>query len=174
MNFNSEEITIVSPKAAGVKGIKLKDDEVVKGLSLDESIEYLSIITDKNTAKRIKVGELEVQGRALKGSSLIKRVKSKPYNITKVLPTNIKNIIGLKMDTEIKGIKASDIPIMDLASTGSTISKQVVDDAFIVPTLIEKKLEEDTPKKEEIKQENVEKEELEELTIDDFLDDFKL
>ena len=37
-----------------------------------------------------------------------------------------------------------------------------------------KKLDEDIPKKEEIKQEKIEKEELEELTIDDFLDDFKL
>jgi topoisomerase-4 subunit A len=172
--FNSEEISIVSSKAAGVKGIKVKDDEVITGMSLDESIEYLSVITDKNTAKRIKVSELEFQSRALKGSSLIKRVKSKPYNITKVLPTNIKNIIGLKMDTEIKGIKASDIPIMDLTSTGSTISKQVVDDAFIVSTLVEKKLDEDAPKKEEVKEKTKEKEEIEELTIDDFLDDFKL
>ena len=174
LHFNSEEISIVSSKAAGVKGIKVKDDEVVTGMSLDENTEYLSIITDKNTAKRIKVSELEFQSRALKGSSLIKRVKSKPYSITKVLPTNTKNIIGLKMDTEIKGIKASDIPIMDLASTGSTISKQVVDDAFIVSTLVEKKLDEDAPKKEEVKEKTIEKEEIEELTIDDFLDDFKL
>ena len=174
LHFNSEEISIVSSKAAGVKGIKVKDDEVVSGMSLDENTEYLSVITDKNTAKRIKVSELELQSRALKGSSLIKRVKSKPYSITKVLPTNTKNIIGLKMDTEIKGIKASDIPIMDLASTGSTISKQVVDDAFIVSTLVEKKLDEDAPKKEEVKEKTIEKEEIEELTIDDFLDDFKL
>ena len=38
-------------------------------MSLDQSIEYLSIVTDKNTAKRIKISELELQGRALKGST---------------------------------------------------------------------------------------------------------
>ena len=51
--FDSEEITIVSSKAAGVKGIKLRDDEVVSGLSVETSKEYIGIITDKNTAKRI-------------------------------------------------------------------------------------------------------------------------
>ena len=64
---------------------------------------------------------------------------------------------------------------MDLASTGSTISKIQVEDAFIVTSLMEKKLSESDNKK----QENI-KEEIDvimneqELNIDDFIDDFKL
>ena len=173
--FDSDEITIVSSKAAGVKGIKLKDDEVITGLSLKEGNEYLGIITDKHTAKRIKITDLEKASRALKGSTLIKRVKSKPYYITKAFTIDAKNIIGLKIDGEIKGIKAADIPIMDLSSTGSTITKQNLEDTFIATELVEKKLDEkENTEEEPIKVETNTTNEVEELTIDDFINDFKL
>ena len=61
---------------------------------------------------------------------------------------------------------------MDLASTGSSIGKQVVEDAFIVSSIKEKKLE-DSNKVNEIKEDKDSKS-IEELTIDDFIDDFKL
>ena len=173
--FDSEEITIVSSKAAGVRGIKLKDDEVITGLSLKQDVDYLGIITDKNTAKRIKTNDLERASRALKGSSLIKRVKSKPYFISNAFALDIKNIIGLKVNGEIKGIKASDIPIMDMASTGSTITKQNLEDTFVATELLEKKLDENNSKEEQKAEEkNITNEEIEELTIDDFINDFKL
>ncbi len=173
--FDSEEITIVSSKAAGVRGIKLKDDEVITGLSLKQDVDYLGIITDKHTAKRIKTNDLERASRALKGSSLIKRVKSKPYFISNAFALDIKNIIGLKVNGEIKGIKASDIPIMDMASTGSTITKQNLEDTFVATELLEKKLDENNSKEEQKAEEkNIAREEIEELTIDDFINDFKL
>ena len=174
--FDSEEITIVSSKAAGVKGIKLRDDEVVSGLSVETSKEYIGIITDKNTAKRIKIADLEKASRALKGSILIKKIKSKPYSIFKSFTLDPKNIIGLKIDGVIKGIKAADIPIMDLQSTGSTITKQSLEDVFVATTLIEKKLEEKEKTSANSNEEKVEDniEEPKELTIDDFINDFKL
>ena len=172
--FNSEEITIVSSKAAGVKGIKLKDDEVVAGLSPKQDVDYLGVITDKHTAKRIKITDLEKASRALKGSTLIKRVKSKPYNISNVFTIDSKNIIGLKINGEIKGIKAADIPIMDLASTGSTITKQNLEDSFVATELLEKKLDDKQPAETVQEEKNTSNTEIEELTIDDFINDFKL
>lgn len=172
--FNSEEITIVSSKAAGVKGIKLKDDEVVAGLSPKQDVDYLGVITDKHTAKRIKITDLEKASRALKGSTLIKRVKSKPYNICNVFTIDSKNIIGLKINGEIKGIKAADIPIMDLASTGSTITKQNLEDSFVATELLEKKLDDKQPAEIVQEENNTSNTEIEELTIDDFINDFKL
>ena len=174
--FDSEEITIVSSKAAGVKGIKLREDEVVSGLSVETGKEYIGIITDKNTAKRIKIADLEKASRALKGSTLIKKIKSKPYSIFKSFALDPKNIIGLKIDGVIKGIKAADIPIMDLQSTGSTITKQGLEDVFVATTLTEKKLEEKEKTSANSNEEKVEDniEEPKELTIDDFINDFKL
>ena len=67
---------------------------------------------------------------------------------------------------------------MDLSSTGSTISKHKVEEAFIIAEVVERKLDETTVVKAEPKKEDIElpkkKGEATELTIDDFIDDFKL
>ena len=112
--------------------------------------------------------------RAKKGSTLIKKVKSTPYSIVNVLPVNIHNIIGVKVNGDLKDLKSTDIPIMDLVSTGSTISKHNVEDTYLFKEIEEIKLDEnknDSPKEELPK---VVQEESKELTIDDFIDDFKL
>ena len=69
---------------------------------------------------------------------------------------------------------------MDLASTGSTISKTDIEETFKVSELRERKAELYTdgkkpePKVEESTEEVQEKQQPEELTIDDFIEDFKL
>ena len=193
LNVASEEIPIVGAKAAGVKGISLKDDEVVTCLSPAQDTEYLAVFTNKNTAKRLKIADLEVSTRAKKGNTLIKKVKSTNYAITNALILNNHEIIGLKIDGDFKEIRATELPIMDLSSTGSTISKVNIDASYIIPELEERKLELGTittkPAQQEPNevQEEIEvldepeilelpktKQEIEELTLDDFLDDFKL
>ena len=193
LNVASEEIPIVGAKAAGVKGISLKDDEVVTCLSPAQDAEYLAVFTNKNTAKRLKIADLEVSTRAKKGNTLIKKVKSTNYAITNALILNNHEIIGLKIDGDFKEIRATELPIMDLSSTGSTISKVNIDASYIIPELEERKLELGTitpkPAQQEPNevQEEIEvldepeilelpktKQEIEELTLDDFLDDFKL
>ena len=131
--------------------------------------------------------------RAKKGSTLIKKVKSTNYEITNALSLSNHNIIGLKIDGDFKEIKATELPIMDLSSTGSTISKINIEASYLVPELEERKIEltSNQAQKEEKKinevKEEIEvldepeilempkpKQEIEELTLDDFLDDFKL
>ena len=55
--FNIDEVPVTGVKSAGVKSIKLKDDYVASGLLFDDSYEYLTIITDKGTGKRIKLSD---------------------------------------------------------------------------------------------------------------------
>ena len=112
--------------------------------------------------------------RGKKGATLIKKVKSTNYEITNAMSVDIHNAIGLKIDGEFKGIKVTDLPIMDLNSTGSAISKKKIEASFVVCELVERKLDEDqVVTKEEVKKEEP-KQEIEELTIDNFIDDFKL
>jgi len=176
LNIDSNEIPIVGAKASGVRGINVKEDEVVTCISPDGNSDYLLIVTNKNTAKRIRISELEVGSRAKKGSTLMKKVKTNPYKVMNVLPVSIQNTIGLRKDTDISEIKTTEIGIMDLSSTGSSISKHKLDEAFIIADVIEAKLDETKqpePKKEEIELPK-KKDEPTELTIDDFIDDFKL
>lgn len=176
LNINTNEIPIVGAKASGVKGINVKDDYVITCLSPTNDTEYLNVFTNKNTTKRLKVSELETHSRAKKGSTLIKKVKSTPYNITNALPINAHSTIGIKIDGEVSLIKAADVPIMDLASTGSSISKHKVEDSFILPILQEIKIDQNEKVVRPVNEESntPEKTEFKELTIDDFVEDFKL
>ena len=169
LNYMASEIPLSGPKAAGVKGINLKDDNVISGICYSEKDEYIDIFTNQKTAKRVKLSELNMLSRAKRGTTLIKKVKSTNYEIIKAFSTNTKDIIGIKSKDDIYLVKNSDIPIMDKESTGSVILKQTISDVFISQEL-------DIIKDEDIELPKIKKEEekIQELTIDDFLNDFKL
>ena len=174
VNIDSNEIPIVGAKASGVKGISCKDDKVVSCISPIDTDEYINIFTNKNTTKRIKMSELETHSRGKKGSVLMKKVKSTNYEIIKAVPVSIHSTISVKIDGDFKEVKATEIPIMDFQSTGSTLTKKVIDDVFVVTQLTEVKIDENEEVIRPVTTEVVEENGPEEMTIDDFIDDFKL
>ena len=164
--FKTSEIPVVGLKASGVKGINLKDDYVIYGASIKEEDEYLNIFTNLSTGKRIKLSDLSLISRAKKGNMLFKKAKTKDYKLDYAYLTNSKDVNLCKIDSDIKEIKNSEIPIMDIASTGSIIKKQV-DLWALKPVDVNLITKEE--KKEEIK-ENKE----EQLSFNDFVKDFKI
>lgn len=136
--FDKEEIPVVGVKASGVKAIKLKDDVVVSVSNFNpQKQEFLLLITDKGTGKRVKISEFEKSGRAHRGLLLLREVKTNPYHTIKTFITSSKEHIGIKTP-DINLLKVSEFPIMDRYSTGSTISKHTVYDAFKVVELLTK------------------------------------
>ncbi len=175
VQFKEEEVPLTGVKSAGVKGIQLKDSSLVSAISYDQ-LEYLTLFTNNKTAKRIKISELEFTGRAKRGNSLMKKVKSVNYEITNAIGTDTKDTLLLKSDSEIKELKNSEIAIMDLVSTGSSITKHKID-AIQKKTELICYLKKESKKTENgIEQEKEEKKEnhIKEFTMADFLDDFKL
>ena len=170
--FDINEVPATGLKSAGVKSINLKDDYVTNGIIFNENMEYLSIFTDKGTAKRIKISELEKSVRARRGTMIIREVKTNPHKIVKTLIINSKQLLGIKNNNGINIIKNTELPIMDRYSTGSNIAKNIMD-VFAI-----KNLENSNNLFATIKEDHTEKEiSLEEvdnkiLTIDDFLKDF--
>ena len=167
ISYKTNEIPITSSKSSGVKGINLRDDEVASGLTYDEKDEYLDIFTNQKTAKRVKLNELDQLTRAKRGSMVIKKVKTTNYEIVSALITNTKDKIGLSMLEDIGELKNTDIPIMDLASTGSTIAKKKYLNAFVFADI--KKVYFDDTKKKETK--TIEQEKQEKM---EFIEDFKI
>lgn len=171
--FKVNEIPIIGIKAAGVKGISLKDDEVVSinNFSYDQD-EYLTVITDKSTGKRIKLSEFELSTRARKGLLIIREVKTNPYRVIKTFITDNKNHLGLKTSI-ITEIKVTELPILDRYSTGKEIIKKLIQDVFIDQELIKRENQREKKKEEESIQikEKIDLEEIDNrlLTIDDFL-----
>ena len=167
LNYKSSEIPVSGPKTSGVKGINLKDDEVISGVTYYDEEEYIDVFTNQGTAKRIKLKDLNTLSRAKRGTTLIKKVKTTNYELLSAFITNSKDTIGIKCNNDIITLKNSEIPINDLASTGSVITKQKLTKAFISKEL---KLIED----KDIELPKLKEESTKELTIDDFIDDFKL
>ena len=129
--YEKSEIPVVGIKASGVKSIKLKDDYVVSTFNFNCNQEYVLIITNKGTAKRVKLEEFEKSGRSHRGLLLLREVKTNPYQTVKVFITGSKDHIGIKTP-DINLLKVSEVSIMDRYSTGSTISKHDIIDAFKV------------------------------------------
>ncbi len=130
--YNTSEISVIGLKAAGVKSINLKNDEVVCGLLFDDNEEFISILTDKGTGKRLKLTEFEKGSRANRGLLLMKEIKSNPSKIVKVYITNTKKEINIITINGIKKIKLNEMPIMDRYSNGSYVVKDRIEDVYIV------------------------------------------
>ena len=105
LRYLSEEIPVVGLKTSGVKAINLKNDFVVTGDVFNNNFEYLTVITEKNTAKRIHLNQFENISRAKKGIQIVREVKTNPYKILKTLVTLNKDIIGIKNKDEIIELK---------------------------------------------------------------------
>ena len=168
ISYKTSEIPTTSGKSSGVKGINLKDDEVVAGLTYNDTDEYLNVFTNQKTAKRIKLSELNQLSRAKRGSMVIKKVKTTNYEIVSALITQTKDQIGLSMLEDIGELKNTDIPIMDVQSTGSSIAKKKFIKAFVFAN-IEKVYFDETKEKAPKKDKETEKQE----TLE-FIEDFKI
>lgn len=171
LRFNTNEIPVVGSKASGVKGINLKDDYCVYASPINNE-EYLNIYTNYKTIKRLKLSDIIPISRAKKGNMLFKKAKTKDYKILFAYLTETKDINLYKIDTDIHELKNSDIPIMDIASTGSqvkfnydlfAIKKELID--LTKSTSLEEPKESGEPK--------LTKKE-EQLSFDSFIDEFKI
>ena len=121
--YDVSEVPVVGIKAAGVKSINLKDDYVVSGILFDAGNEYITILTDKGTGKRVKLLEFEKTSRAKRGILLMKVIKSNPSRVISVYIEDSKSLIGIVSDNYTKEVKITEIPIMDRYSNGSYVIK---------------------------------------------------
>ena len=100
---------------------------------------------------------------------ILKKVKSTVYSVCYFELGDTKTMYVLKYTDEVKKIKSTDIPIMDMASTGSTISKESIINVNVDPSLIVI-----DASKEPIVGENSKKGSAEEAELPQFLEEFRL
>ncbi len=169
LTYKTDEIPVVGVKAGGVKAITLKNDEVISGILYNEHSEYLTIITDKKTAKRVKLQEFELTSRARRGIQVVREVKTNPYAIMKAFIIHYKEMLFVKTASEVIEMKLTEIPIADRVSTGSSIAKTKILDVYPKIDLREE-IKEEKHEKENISLEEIDKKM---MTIDDFLDNLE-
>jgi len=122
--FHEEEISIVGIRAAGVKGINLKDDDFVVGGKLinSDSNESILIATQRGSVKRMKLKEFEKTTRAKRGVVILRELKSNPHRIMGFVVSNDQDDIFIQTDKGFtETLKTSDIRFSDRYSNGSFI-----------------------------------------------------
>ena len=134
--YDVSEVSVVGIRASGVKSIKLKDDEVVSSQLFNPECEYITIITDKGTGKRLKLDNIEKTSRANRGILLMKEIKSNPSKIISCYLVSSKEEIGVVSIAEVKNIKLTEISIMDKASNGSFIVKDKIMETYLIAKLV--------------------------------------
>ena len=134
--YDVSEISVVGIRASGVKSIKLKDDEVVSSQLFNPNCEFITIITDKGTGKRLKLDNIEKTSRANRGILLMKEIKSNPSKIISCYLISSKEEIEVVSIAEVKKLKLTEISIMDRQSNGSFVVKDRIMDTHLISKLV--------------------------------------
>lgn len=122
--FHEEEISIVGARAAGVKGINIKDGDFVVGgkIITPDSNESIVISTQRGAVKRMRLKEFEKATRAKRGVVILRELKSNPHRIIGFMVAHDKDVIFVQTEKGfIETIKAGDIRFNDRYSNGSFI-----------------------------------------------------
>ncbi|MGM0750862.1 MAG: DNA topoisomerase IV subunit A [Bacillota bacterium] len=110
--FSEEDVNIVGPRAAGVKGINLKDDDyVVSGKIIKDPMkDYIFLATQRGAVKKMKLAEFEKTSRAKRGVIMLRELKSNPHRVVSIEVVKDTDKVGLITK---KG-KAEEVLLTDL------------------------------------------------------------
>ncbi|MGE6752665.1 DNA topoisomerase IV subunit A [Rossellomorea sp. NPDC071047] len=122
--FSEEDVNIVGPRAAGVKGINLKDEDyVVSGKIIKDPLkDYIFLATQRGAVKKMKLAEFEKTSRAKRGVIMLRELKSNPHRVVRIEVVKDTDKVGLitkKGRTE--EVLLSDLRPNDRYSNGSFV-----------------------------------------------------
>ena len=80
LRFNIEEVPVIGAKAAGVKAINLKQDDVLAAAFIANT-DSLYILTQRGSLKRMAVADIPVTSRANRGLQVLRELKAKPHRV---------------------------------------------------------------------------------------------
>ncbi|MFB1080978.1 DNA topoisomerase IV subunit A [Jeotgalibacillus sp. JSM ZJ347] len=122
LRFAEEEVSLVGQRAAGVKGINLKDNDFVVSAILAEDEDSLIAVTHRGAVKKMSVSEFEKGSRAKRGLIMLRELKRNPHRLVQLF--NASRTDEFVLTTE-KGdrtvISASSLRNNDRYSNGSFI-----------------------------------------------------
>lgn len=123
LRFPLSEVPIIGTKAAGVKSMNLKEEDViVNGLLIDDTKETeVTFITQRGNIKRMSTDELTLLGRAKRGLMVLKELKNLPHRIVFMAESSPKNLTILTQKGTQKQINGQNYPLVHRMSNGSVI-----------------------------------------------------
>jgi topoisomerase IV subunit A len=124
--FHEEEISNIGIRAAGVKGINLKDDDTVVGGKVispnSDSNETIVIVTQRGSLKRMKLKEFDIATRAKRGVVILRELKANPHRVIGFVIAKAEDVIHIQTEKgHVETIRTEEIRFSDRYSNGSFI-----------------------------------------------------
>ena len=116
LRFNIEEVPVIGAKAAGVKAINLKKDDVLAAAFIANT-DSLYILTQRGSLKRMAVADIPVTSRANRGLQVLRELKTKPHRVFAAGP-----VFGEAVDFDLftTEAEASEEQILQVLSNKGT------------------------------------------------------
>ena len=150
LRFNIEEVPVVGSKAAGVKAMNLKEDDVLQSAFICNTSSFY-LLTQRGSLKRVSCEEIPATSRAKRGLQVLRELKNKPHRVFLAGAVTEQEFIGDLFSTEVeendqtlliqsnKGTtyesRLQDLKLSERTSNGSfisdTISDEEVFDAYL-------------------------------------------
>lgn len=146
LRFNIEEVPVIGAKAAGVKAINLKGDDVVQAAFIANT-KSLYILTQRGSLKRMAVADIPVTKRAGRGLQVLRELKAKPHRVfmagsvlsdnsgaeldlfaTEVEASGDEQLLVITSKTgQVTEVNLADLTISERTSNGSFVSDSISD-----------------------------------------------
>ena len=150
LRFNIEEVPVVGAKAAGVKAMNLKEDDVLQSAFICNTLSFY-LLTQRGSLKRVSIEEIPATSRAKRGLQVLRELKNKPHRVFLAGAVAEQGFVGDLFSTEVdendqtllvqsnKGTiyesRLQDLNLSERTSNGSfisdTISDEEVFDAYL-------------------------------------------
>ncbi|SIR98599.1 DNA topoisomerase IV subunit A [Peribacillus simplex] len=127
--FDEEEVSVVGVRAAGVKGINLKEDDYVIGgkVLAKDSKESIFIVTQRGAIKKMKLTEFEKTSRAKRGVVVLRELKSNPHRVIGFdIINKTDSLFILSEKGTIETIHAASLKNHDRYTNGSFVFDETV------------------------------------------------
>ncbi|NQI71625.1 DNA topoisomerase IV subunit A [Streptococcus suis] len=126
LRFNIEEVPVIGAKAAGVKAVNLKDEDVVVAAFISNT-SSVYLLTQRGSLKRMATEEIPVTSRAKRGLQVLRELKAKPHRVFAAGPIYTENS-GAALDLFTSEVETTDQQILVITSTtGQVIEKNLAD-----------------------------------------------
>lgn len=111
-------IPMTAPKSKGVKAMNLVEDQICSACIYHNDTAQLLVVSDQGAMKRLKMSDIDLTGRPVKGNMICKRVKSKPYQIAYIRLYDLQQEIVINAQDNVQ-LAMKDISLMNKESTFS-------------------------------------------------------
>ena len=143
LRFNIEEVPVIGAKAAGVRAMNLKADDVIQAAFICNTSSFY-LLTHRGSLKRVSIEEIPATSRANRGLQVLRELKSKPHRVFSAGAVSEQGFVGDLFSTEVEDGEQTlvvqsnkgtiyesilqDLNLSERTSNGSFISDSISDE----------------------------------------------